>query len=202
MKRIGFLIPALVLLCAGFPASAQSLSGAPLVAALRQGGYVFLMRHAHAPNGAPEMPDPENSARERQLDDAGRAAAKAFGDALRALKIPVGTVLSSPTYRAQQTIRLAALGTPQLAPQLGEGAQGMAGDAGADKNAWLRTKVAEKPPAGSNTILITHVPNITGAFPSATGLKDGEALIFHPDGKGGAELVARVEMEEWPALAK
>jgi hypothetical protein len=34
----------------------------------------------------------------------------------------------------------------------------------------------------------------------ASGLADGEALIFGPDGKGGATLVARVKIEEWPGL--
>jgi hypothetical protein len=29
----------------------------------------------------------------------------------------------------------------------------------------------------------------------------GEALVFHPDGKGSTELVARVKIEEWPQLA-
>jgi len=31
-------------------------------------------------------------------------------------------------------------------------------------------------------------------------LADGEALIFAPDGKGGATMVARVKIEEWPQM--
>ena len=42
---------------------------------------------------------------------------------------------------------------------------------------------------------------MAGAFPQSTaGLAEGEALVFGSDGKGGAALVARVEIEEWPAM--
>ena len=30
---------------------------------------------------------------------------------------------------------------------------------------------------------------------------DGEALILHPDGQGGAQVIARVKIEDWPHLA-
>jgi hypothetical protein len=56
-------------------------------------------------------------------------------------------------------------------------------------------------PKGSNTILVTHMPNLTAAFPSfATNVADGEALVFGPDGKGGAMLVARIKIEDWPRM--
>ena len=65
---------------------------------------------------------------------------------------------------------------------------------------WLQKKVTQFP-SGTNTIIVTHLPNLTGAFPKlATGVEDGEALIFGPDGKGGATLVARVKIEDWPAM--
>jgi hypothetical protein len=48
---------------------------------------------------------------------------------------------------------------------------------------------------------VTHLPNITRAFPQlASGLADGEALIFGSDGKGGATLVTRIKIEEWPEI--
>jgi hypothetical protein len=37
---------------------------------------------------------------------------------------------------------------------------------------------------------------------AANGASDGETFVFRPDGKGGAELIARVKIEEWPALAR
>src|SRR5829696_2953167 len=79
-------------------ALAQTLSGTALVSALRKGGYVIVMRHASSPRETPE-PNADNVNKERQLDAAGRASASAMGKALRDLMIPVGEVLTSPTYR-------------------------------------------------------------------------------------------------------
>lgn len=36
----------------------------------------------------------------------------------------------------------------------------------------------------------------------ASGLTDGETLIFRPDRHDGADLVGRVKIEDWPLLAK
>src|SRR5438874_8867971 len=85
--------------------NAQSLQGSALVKALRQGGYVIVMRHASSPREVPDKQtaNPDNNKPERQLDAEGRSTARAFGRALRSLKIPIGAVLSSPTYRALET---------------------------------------------------------------------------------------------------
>lgn len=181
---------------------AQTLSGEALVKALRQGGYVIVMRHTSSPREAPgkEAANPDNVKVERQLDAEGRSTATAMGKALRDLKIPVGEVLSSPTYRALETVKYAQLSSkPQPVTELGDNGQSMQGGTEAQA-VWLRDRVKQFP-KGSNTILVTHAPNLTRAFPKeAMGVADGEALIFGPDGKGGAALVARVKVEEWPAM--
>jgi phosphohistidine phosphatase SixA len=185
-------------------AHGQSLSGTDLVSALRKGGYVILMRHASSPRTAPDPAhaNADNVQHERQLDDVGRASASALGDALRRLRIPLGQVLSSPTYRALETVRLARLGEPITFPQLGDSGESMQADPSGRRARWLREQAAESPPLGTNTLLITHFPNMREAFAQGTaGLTDGEALIFHPDGHGGAPIVARVKIDEWARLA-
>ena len=181
-------------------APTQSLSGDALLKALRQGGYVIVMRHATSPRQAPDKQtaNADNVSLERQLDEAGRASATAMGNALRDLKIPVGSVLTSPTYRAIETIRLAKLPQPSSVPELGDGGQSMQG-VGSAPSAWLQKKVTEFP-AGTVTLLVTHMPNISAAFPAAAAVADGEALVFGPDGKGGATLVARVKIEDWARM--
>ena len=182
-------------------ARAQTLSGEALVKALRQGGYVIVMRHTSSPREAPakQAANPDNVKVERQLDEVGRTTATAMGKALRDLKIPIGEVLASPTYRALETVRYAQLGNPRTYPELGDNGPSMQGGTEAQA-AWLRSRVTQFP-SGSNTILVTHLPNIAGAFPqSASGLDDGESLVFGPDGKGGATLVARIKIEAWPGL--
>jgi phosphohistidine phosphatase SixA len=199
MKSPLWTILALTLAAPSVPA--QTLSGEALVKSLRQGGYVILMRHASSPREEPDKKtaNPDNLTFERQLDETGRITAAAMGKALRDLKIPIGDVLSSPTYRALETVRLAQFGKPQTYPELGDGGQNMRA-ATESQSEWLQKRVTQFP-AGANTIIVTHFPNISRAFPQlAAGLADGEALIFGPDGKGAATLAARVKIEEWPKL--
>ena len=191
----------LTLLLIAQPAPAQMLSGTALVDALQHGGYVLLMRHASSPREAParQSAEPDNGTLERQLDENGRATAVAMGMALRDLKIPIGDVLTSPTYRALQTVRLAQLRSARTQAELGDGGQSMQAVADA-QSAWLKKKVTDRP-TGTNTILVTHLPNIAAAFPQwASGLSDGETLVLGSDGHGGTTLMARIKIEQWPAM--
>jgi broad specificity phosphatase PhoE len=81
-----------------------------------QGGYVLVMRHASSPREAPskDIANADNTKLERQLDDSGRKGATLMGEAIRALRIPIGIVLTSPTYRAMETVRLARLDSPTV----------------------------------------------------------------------------------------
>ena len=57
------------------------------------------------------------------------------------------------------------------------------------------------PMPGTNTILITHKPNIVDALGKDWfDVKEGEASIFRPE-NGSYKLIARVQMEEWPHIA-
>ena len=200
-KSYIWMMRALILLLGTAAAHAQPLHGEALVKALRQGGYVIVMRHASSPPKAPDKQtaNADNVNLERQLDEGGRASAMAMGKALRELKIPIGDVFTSPTYRALETVRYAQLARPQTYAELGDGGQNMQG-ATDIQAAWLQKKVTQFP-AGTNTIIVTHLPNIARAFPQlATGLADGEALAFGSDGKGGTTLVARIKIEEWPEI--
>jgi len=194
------LHPILAVLIAS-TAQAQSLQGPTLIRALQRGGYVIVMRHASSPSEPPtkELADPENKRDERQLDANGRTTATAMGKALHDLNIPVGQVLCSPTYRALETARYAQLGTPQTFPELGDNGKSMQGSSQVQAH-WLQNKVTQFP-SGTNTFIVTHNPNIIAAFPQiGSAPADGEVLIFGPDGNGGATVVARIKIEEWPLL--
>ena len=43
-------------------------------------------------------------------------------------------------------------------------------------------------------------PEKGGGSARSQRLADGEALVLGPDGKGGATLVARIKIEEWPGM--
>jgi phosphohistidine phosphatase SixA len=179
-------------------ASAQELSGVALLKALRAGGCTLVMRHASSPAALPDAntADPDNTKHERQLDEVGRSDANAIGTAIRSLHIPIGAVLSSPTYRARETMRIASVGTPTITQELDEGTL-----APNDVKAiWLKNKVAEARRAKNNTLLVTHSPNINGAFTDLTpGVAQGEMLVFRV-AKGKAKMIARVKPSDWTKL--
>ena len=184
-------------------ASGESLNK-DLLRGLRSGGYVILMRHASSPPTPPSPGEtnPDNVEHERQLDAGGRAAARGIGEALRRLLIPIGQVLSSPTYRALETVRLARFGNPEAHTELGDDGHSMQANKSGQRGAWVRKRVAGLPPPGTNTIIVTQLPNIAEAFPEeAKGLEEGAALIFRPDAAGNSALVARVKAEEWSSWA-
>jgi phosphohistidine phosphatase SixA len=183
-------------------ARAQTLSGQDLVRALQRGGYVIVMRHASAPLAPPSAAEADagNPGRERQLDAAGRQSAQAMGAAIRRLRIPIDDVWSSPTYRARETVRLAGLPAPKTASELGDNGASMQALA-QDQPAWLRAKASQPPRRGTDSLIVTHAPNISAAFGrEGANLSDGEALVFRPVGHGQAELIAHVKIEAWPTL--
>ncbi|HXJ00168.1 MAG TPA: hypothetical protein VNH44_03025, partial [Micropepsaceae bacterium] len=88
----------------------------------------------------------------------------------------------------------------KIFPELDEGAAGMQTTADGARVTWLKAKTAEAPQAGTNTLIVTHAPNIQGSF--GIDAAAGETIVFRPDGKGGAAEVARIKIGDWPALAK
>ena len=179
------------------PALAQSSPPAPAwVAALRDGGHVIVVRHGatHADQADTNPLDPKDTVHQRQLNDTGRAAAKAMGDALRTLKIPVGKVQTSQFQRAVETGTLLGFGEVSSTADLTEGGLVVSPNENNRRMAALRALAAASPPAGTNII---------DAFGKDWfDIREGEASIFRPDGKGGFTLVARVQIAEWGRLAQ
>jgi phosphohistidine phosphatase SixA len=161
------------------------------------------MRHASSPQEAPtkEAADPGNTTLERQLDATGHATARAMGDAVRALRIPIGDVVTGPAFRARETAREARFTNATVAEELGDTGRSMQGVSEAQAS-WLRARVAVLPRSG-NTLLVTHQPNLTLAFPPwGASMAQGETVVLKPDGAGGVVVVARVPIDEWPRLPR
>ena len=207
MKRLLASVLALLITTAGARAAAVPANQAKdsaLLAALRRGGCVILMRHASSPEARPDSASAAagNGKLERQLDGQGLTDARAMGAALRQLRIPIGEVLSSPTFRARETIAAAGLRAPRTFEQLGDAGHSMSQEAVAAWSRWLRQMVSRQPPAGSNILIVTQMPNIGAAYGRpAAALKAGGALIFRPDGRGGAHMLAVMQIGDWKQLA-
>ena len=86
-------------------------------AALRQGGVVALMRHGDAPGvGDPEGWRLDDCTTQRNLSERGRDEARSVGARLRAERIAIARVLSSPWCRCVDTATLVGVGPVQVEP--------------------------------------------------------------------------------------
>ena len=201
LRRCAFAAAVVIAGCGG--AFAQTLSGNELIAALKQGGYVIVMRHANSPlmNPTAGSAAPGNTGLERQLSETGHKTAHAMGEGLKTLRIRIGTVLSSPTFRTRETVAELAVGTPQTFNLLGDGSQGYEFSSFEDGGRFMRVRSAELPQTGTNTLVVTHLPNIQAGFgDNMSDVEEGEILVFRPDGTNGT-LVGRIKIGEWPRLA-
>jgi phosphohistidine phosphatase SixA len=193
-----------MLALSGFAAPQRAAAGdADVVKALRAGGLVIAVRHgATFPDQADTDPfNFDNVAAQRNLNDKGKALAKAFGDALRQAAIPVGKVYTSKFNRAYETAVIAGFKDIEKTADLTEGGLVVSPNENSRRADAFRKLLATPPAPGVNAILITHKPNIVDALgKDRFDVKEGEASIFRPE-NGGYKLVARVQMEEWPRLA-
>jgi len=192
--RIAFALASLWLTVVG---SAFAQPAPTVIAELKAGGLVLLMRHAHAPHEPPPVRDAAqgNTTVERQLDAKGAQDAAAVGRGLRAFAIPIQAVLVSPAFRAHQTAAHAGYASAVATPELGDNAQSMAGVTAAQAQ-WLREQVGTAPAAG-NRLLITHAPNLTRAFPAwGDSVAEGEVVVVRP-GPDGGTVIARVRPDQW-----
>ena len=171
--------------------------------ALRAGGLVMVVRHgATFPDQADTDPlNFENIAAQRNLNDKGKALAKAFGEALRQVGIPVGKVYTSKYNRAYETAVIAGFQDIEKTADLTEGGLVVSPNENSRRIEAFHKMLGTAPKPGINTILITHKPNIVDALGKDWfDVKEGEASIFRPE-NGSYKLLARVQMDEWPRIA-
>ena len=165
------------------------------VALLRDGGYILYFRHAatdFTQNDA-QMTSFEDCSTQRNLTDRGRNDARAIGAAIRALKIPIGTVRASPYCRTLETATLAfGRAEPTQAVRGGPAQPDNPG-----RYAALRNLLAQRPARGVNDVIVSH-GNPFVALAGPPYLAEGEAAVVAP-GNDGFRVVARIKVDEWAA---
>lgn len=171
-----------------------------LVTAMKQGGYVIVLRHG-ATNPDQADTDPlhrDNIASQRLLSTQGRAVATRVGDSFRNLGIPLGRVYSSEFNRATETAKLVSGKSATTTPDVTEGGLVVSPAENARRAKALREMASTTPDAGVNTLIVTHKPNILDAFGEDWfDSKEGEASVFKPDGSKSLVLVARLQPADW-----
>ena len=196
---------ALVLLalagCGGETATSdETLDPVRLAEALQDGGYVVYLRHAATDRSKEDagVVDLEDCSTQRSLNDKGRDQAREIGRGFRALEIPIGDVRSSEYCRTRETAEL-AFERVELDPDLtgfpNEGDPGLAERA-------RRTKelLAQPPPDGQNTVLVSHIKNIEAS--AGISIDEGELAVFEPLGGTSFRYRGRIPAEAWPQLSE
>jgi phosphohistidine phosphatase SixA len=173
---------------------------------MKKGGYVVVVRHGRTNESADTKDasplDLSNCSGQLMLNEIGTRQAQAIGEAFKKADVPVGKVIASTYCRAMETGRLAfgkaepsdallleafvpAPGTPVPAPW-------------PQRVEMMKELIAAEPAAGTNTILITHFPNVRAMLGVQIGF--GDAAIVRPDSHGGVAVVARITAKEWAAF--
>ena len=199
------LFCALLALLPNAAGSQPAPSPAEWIEALRQGGHVIVFRHGatHADQADTDPLNFANVAKQRQLNDDGRALAKSIGESMRKLKIPVGQVQTSMFQRAVDTGTLLGFGDVKPSPDITEGGLVVTPTENNRRAAALRKLAGQPPPPGTNVVIVSHKPNIMDAFGKDWfDVREGEASVFRPDGNGGHKLIVRVQASEWTKLAQ
>ncbi len=203
MQRLALVaFSALALASTTMPSFAQSAMR-DVLEDMKKGSYVIVIRHGRTDESVQtkdESPlDLSNCTGQLMLNDVGKRQAQAIGEAFKKAEVPVGKVIASTYCRAMETGRLAfgkaepsdallleafvpAPGTPVPAPW-------------PQRVELMKELVGAAPATGTNTVLITHFPNVKAMLGVQIGF--GDAAIVKPDGHGGATVVARITAKEW-----
>lgn len=145
------------------------------------------MRHALAPGtGDPANFDIEDCSTQRNLDDRGRAQARAIGRMLRDEGILFDQVLTSQWCRCRETAELLDVGPVADAPALNSFFRDRAREA--DQTAAAQGLLRDAP---GPAMFVTHQVNITaltGVFPAS-----GEIIVVRAT-DDGIEVLGQIEI--------
>jgi phosphohistidine phosphatase SixA len=170
--------------------AASAQPSADLLSRLRDGGYVLYLRHTStdfSQNDA-RMTGFEDCTRQRNLTDRGRDEARALGEHVRRLKIPIGEVLASPFCRTMETARL-AFGNATPSNEV------RGGPVEASRYEPLRKRLSSPVPKGTNLVISSH-GNPFVALAGPPYLAEGEVAVVRPEGERFS-VVARIRLSDW-----
>ncbi|MGH3932098.1 MAG: histidine phosphatase family protein [Pseudonocardiaceae bacterium] len=187
------------------PGESSVPEGNGLLAQLRGGGVIVVIRHAATDRSQPDADertgpgagpvDFDDCSTQRNLTDEGRADARTIGEAFRELGIPVGTVWTSPYCRSRETAELAfgraevIDGLERLYPQRDEAAE-----------LRLNQLIREQAPGpGDPNMVISGHGVYPGVLAPAVTIGEGEAALYAVRGND-VVLLGQVAPDEWADL--
>ena len=182
------LLPFFLLLLIAGPASAEP--SPELLRQLREGGLVLYLRHTSTDfsQNDSRMKSYEDCANQRNLTDRGREEARAIGEHIRRLKIPVGEVFASPFCRTMETARL-AFGKATATNEV------RGGPVEASRYEGLRKLLSTPVHGGTNRVISSH-GNPFYALAGPPYLAEGEFAVVKPEGERFS-VIARIRLSDW-----
>jgi phosphohistidine phosphatase SixA len=184
-RRLILAAPALLLAARrASAATAQGAEAAALIAALRAGGVVAVMRHGITDRSQVDTGDLTNRAGQRNLSAEGRAQSLRTGRAVAALGIPLGQVLTSPVFRARDTAELAFGALAVIEPNLT--ADDYTPDAVLlrERIAWLGARSVRPSAPGATDVLVGHIVPLgmmLGRGLAQAEFPEGSFAVFAPN---------------------
>lgn len=178
-----------------YAACAAAQADPSIVQRLREGGYILFVRHAStdfSQNDA-RMTSFEDCASQRNLTEKGRAEARALGEQVNRLKIPIGEVRASPFCRTMETAQL-AFGKAQATP---EARGGQVDDR--QRHEPLRQLLSSRPWPRQNDVVVSHGNPFYALF-GPPYLAEGEIAVLKPDAPSGVAIVGRIRLGDWQAF--
>jgi len=210
MRKLGPLVGLVALICL-MPLRATAADLSKIVPMLKQGGYVLVLRHGATDESQKDVYPFvfDDMTKQRQLSDQGRKVAREIGAVIETMGISIGQIYSSRLNRAIETGSLISRAPMTPVTELTDSGAGSA-SAMANPNGGnttignaVRALVNKAPAPGTNTLLVTHKPNIADAFGKGfADVKEAETLIYRPNPSGPPTLIARVQASEWIAQAR
>ena len=187
------LLPVIFFLLSGLlsvPGSAEA-EEQKLLAELKTGNHIALLRHALAPGiGDPDNFNLNDCTSQRNLSESGRQQAADIGLKFRDAGIGDAEIFTSQWCRCVETARLMALGEPVDLPFLNSFFRQYSRQDSQTKQLmdWLYSKDLSQP-----VILVTHQVNITaisGVYPDS-----GEIILLRRNSNGTFEVTARIQTD-------
>ncbi len=162
-------------------------------ARLRRGGLVLLMRHAATEPGQGDPPGFRlgDCATQRNLSEAGRADARRVAERLRAERIPIARVYTSPWCRCRETAML-AFGKAEDWEPLSSVFDFPHREAEFTERVKKRIGGFSARDLRGNVAMVTHNVNIAAL--TQLSVETGEIVVVRPDGCCGVRRVERLKI--------
>ena len=192
IKRVFYTVLILIMCASSYAAERRALDN-KLIAGLKSGQYVLLMRHALAPGvGDPENFDVNDCLTQRNLSNRGRNQAERIGEYLKQSGLVSASVFSSQWCRCLETAKLLNFGHVTELSTLNSFFQRFQHREMQTDGLKIWLKQYQQNAIGP-VILVTHQVNITALteiFPES-----GELVVIEPTSDGSISVIAQIKTE-------